>query len=62
MATQYLYVICVTCGGDGEHPASTFDENGNPIESGMKECDKCEGEGEGKILWGYLEDELLGEE
>ena len=59
MATEYIYVICVTCKGTGEHPDTTEDENGNLIPAGTKECDKCKGEG--SYLWGTLEDELREE-
>jgi len=60
MATNYLYTICVSCKGTGEHPKHKLDEEGNPIPDGMKECDKCKGEG--SYLWGTLEDELREEE
>ena len=26
MGTQYIYVICKPCGGDGVHPGSTLNE------------------------------------
>lgn len=60
MATNYIYVICKGCGGDGKHPDATVDGWGNPSSSGEKDCTACNGEG--SYLWATLEDELRGEE
>lgn len=60
MGTQYIYVICKPCGGDGVHPGSTLDEEGHPVPGDDKTCTACYGLG--KYLWGYIQDEIEGEE
>ena len=59
MGTEYIYKICESCKGTGKKVSpSSF--NLPPEEAGTPDCGICKGVG--KILWGYLQDELEGEE
>ena len=54
MGTEYIYKICGYCGGDGKIQ-QTHDGVLQEVD-----CTNCNGTG--KHLWGYLQDELEGEE
>lgn len=51
MAVEYIYKRCEQCKGIGKEISP---------QQGIPDCLKCEGKG--KTLWGYLQDELEGEE
>jgi len=55
MGTEYIYKVCSICLGDGLFV--DFVE-GTPRET--EECPRCKGLG--KVLWGFLQDELENEE
>jgi len=60
MGTEYIYKICRTCKEEGVvEVAEQYDDDGVliPLDPACPRCD-----GNGKILWGYLHDELIGEE
>ena len=51
MKMEYIYRICEQCKGTGKEISP---------QSGTPDCIKCNGAG--KVLWGYIQDELEGEE
>jgi len=55
MPIQYIYKICHCTDGLAANPDP--EDPGEYIET---ECPVCKGTG--KVLWGYLQDELEGEE
>jgi len=62
MGVNYIYQKCTYCGADGKIETPGLGPVPTPIPEGwgVSDCPKCGGVG--KVLWGYLQDELEGEE
>ena len=58
MGKEYIYIICPACHGTGEWLIPPYPSGSD--EPDMGDCVTCGGIG--KVLWGYLQDELEGEE
>ena len=52
---EYIYRLCQSCNGDGKQDYAT--EGGGEQE---KTCSQCGGVG--RVLWGEVRDEIIGEE
>ena len=55
MGVNYIYRLCQVCNGDGKKDKATEAEGEHEVI-----CDACNGVG--RVLWGEVRDEIIGDE